>query len=650
MAEQIPCHLEEYYPPFDRWFENRIYPSSEGLTIYFTDITDRKRAERTVQQERDFSNAVLDSLPGVCYLHDAQLGFKRWNKNFERVTGYPPDEISRRSPLDFFTEAERPLVESYIREVLATGLSSVEAQFVSKDGHQTPYYFTGVRTTVLGEVCLLGVGIDLSQRKQAERANVEASERLRLALDAARMGIFDWDVPANRITWSRRHEELWGFAPGEFAGTYEAFASRVHPEDLPAIDVAVAASIANRAPFFKEFRVNVPGEPIRWIAGRGEFTFDPAGRPLRMRGVVVDVTERREAEAALRASEQRFATLVNATTDAIVIIDANGRYEYVNPAACALWGYSRDEFLRLTVADVVVPDLHDQIGAALGAIGRGAAFPREWRLRRKDGSLFVGEANASVLPDGRIIGVTRDITERKHTEERLREYMDALRALTERVHAIREEEGTRIARELHDELGQSLTGLRIDLSWIDRRLRSVSDGEAAAAIRAKISAMARQIDETVRTVRRISSELRPTVLDDLGLVAAIEWQVQEFQQRTGVRCVFSSIAEDVSIASDRATAVYRILLESLTNVARHAQAKEIAVSLAREGDDLVLRVVDDGVGFQGAAAAQDSLGILGMKERAQALGGTVIVGEAGTRGTAVTARIPLADQRSSSVR
>jgi PAS domain S-box-containing protein len=477
-----------------------------------------------------------------------------------------------------------------------------------------------------------------------EQANLEATERLRLALEAAHMGIFDWDLPANHITWSRRHEELWGFAPGEFAGTYEAFASRVHPGDQPAIDAAVAACIRNRAPFFKEFRVTVPDGPTRWISGRGEFTFDPAGQPLRMRGVVVDVTERREAEAALRASEQRFETLVNATTEAIQIIDASGRFQYVNPAACALWGYSRDEFLRLTVADVIVPDRHDQIRQTIDSVVQGETFLREWRLRRKDGSVFVGETNASVLPDGRIISVMRDITERKHTEERLREYTDALRALTERVHAIREEEGTRIARELHDELGQSLTGLRIDVSWIDKRLRSFGDGDAVSDMRAKTSAMARQIDETVQTVRRISSELRPTVLDDLGLGAAIEWQVQEFQKRTGIQCAVSLLAETVSIGPDRATVVYRILLESLTNVARHARAKTISVSLAREVDDLVLRVADDGVGF-GGLAVRHSLGILGMKERAQALGGSVTVGEADTRGTAVTARIPLTDGR-----
>lgn len=775
MADQVPCRFEEYYAPYDRWFENRIYPSADGLTIYFSDVTDRKRSEQTSRQERDFWNTVLDSLPGVFHLYDERLRFKRWNKNFERVTGYTSEEMQRITPLDLFTEAERPLLEARIREVFERGESSVEAEFVAKDGRTTPYFFTGVRTDVLGEACLLGVGIDITSRKQAEEAlratarflaesqriarigswsrdvatgevrwseemyrlfgvpdtfavsdaafldlihsddrasmaewmraalagerpgrlecrvvrpdgsvrllegsgylergddrkaiavvgtvqdvtgrraeeeaGREAAERLQLAIEAARMGTFDWDVPANHITWSRRHEELWGFAPGEFAGTYEAYTSRVHPDDRPEVTTAVTRCLTNRIPFFKEFRVVSPDGTVRWIAGRGQFTFDAAGQPARMRGVVVDVTERRQAEEALRASEERFRTFVDAATDGIAILRSDGGHDYVNPAACAMFGYSRDEFLQLHATDLVASEQHELIGPRPAAVGPGQPDLREWRFRRKDGSTFIGEVNASPLADGRQIAVTRDITERKQTEQRLRDYAAALRALTDRVHVIREEEGKRIARELHDELGQSLTGLRIDLAWIDKRLRRLADEAPVSEVRQKTAAMAQQIDATVQTVRRISSELRPSVLDDLGLAAAIEWQVQEFQKRTGIRCATTLVVEDVPIAPARATAVYRILLESLTNIARHARAKHVAISLTREAEGLVLCVVDDGVGLKGRAVG-NSPGILGMNERAQAVGGSVTLGAAAKRGTVVTVRVPLDDQTPSSV-
>lgn len=492
-----------------------------------------------------------------------------------------------------------------------------------------------------------GLAQDLGERTRAEDRLREASERPHLALDAERMGTFDWDVPGDRITWSRRHEELWGFAPGEFAGTYEAFASRVHPDDMPKINAAVSASIVNRAPFVQEFRVILPDGTRRWILGRGEFRFGPSGQPLRMLGVVVDVTDRKQAEEALRASEERFRTLVDGLTDGITIISVDGRHEYVNPAACAMFGYPREEFLQLRASDVVMPDERPLVAQALHAVSGGQPYPREWRFRRRDGSTFIGEVNARMLPDGRVIGVTRDITERKRSEDQLREYASALRALTERIQNIREEEGKRIARELHDELGQWLTGLRMDVAWIDKRLRAFSGGEPLGEVRRKIATMTGQIDATIEAVRRISSEVRPPILDDLGLVAAIDWQAQEFHKRYGIRCA-TTLPDEVEIPEAHATALYRILLEALTNVARHAQAKNVAVTLTRENDRLRLEVTDDGAGIKGGDPGR-SLGILGMRERAAALGGIVSIEPAGERGTRVTVLMPIRHQASSSV-
>jgi len=646
MAEQVACTLEEYYPPYDRWFENRIYPSPGGLAIYFSDITERKRAETLLQQERDLSNAVLDSLPDVFYLYDQRLRFRRWNRNFERVTGYTAGELAGLSPLDLFTPADRPLVEARIREVFEDGEARLEAQLVGKDGRQTPYFFTGVRATVLGETCLLGVGTDITSVKRMESAIQESADRLQLAVDAARLGTFDWIVPDNRIIWSRQHEQLWGFAAGEFDGTYEAFASRVHPDDLPGLTAAVNASIDKRQPFAHEFRVNVPEGAMRWVAGRGEFTFDASGQALRMRGVVVDVTDRRQAEAALAMSERRFRTLVDEAAEGILIVDRDLRYEYANPAACAMVGYTIDELLRMHMSDVLVPEEQDQMPSAPEVLSETKPCSREWCFRRKDGGIFVGEVNASHLPDGRLLGVVRDVTDRQRKEKQLRDYAAALRALTERAQSIREEEGTRIARELHDELGQALTGLRLDVSWLANRLQAHCDGEDLAELRRKTATMAGRIDATVQAVRRISSELRPPVLDDLGLSAAIDWQSREFEARTGILCHTTLPAEDPEMPPECANAMYRIFLEALTNVSRHARAETITIRFAREGDLLLLDIVDDGIGIHGGGRGK-SLGILGMTERAAALGGTVTVASAVPRGTGVSVRMPIESQSSS---
>jgi signal transduction histidine kinase len=227
------------------------------------------------------------------------------------------------------------------------------------------------------------------------------------------------------------------------------------------------------------------------------------------------------------------------------------------------------------------------------------------------------------------------MTERKHAEE-------ALRALSARIRSTREEEGTRIAREIHDELGGVLTGLKWDLEKIDDTLDSSIDCSHIPEIRERISGMTRLIETTINTVRRIASELRPGVLDDLGLVAAIEWQIEQFQSRSGLTCHWTNNASEIQLSRERATAVFRILQEILTNVLRHARAANLYVKLRRSKHYFELEVKDDGEGItESQRMNTQSLGLLGMKERALLVGGEVrITGKEGG-GTIVVVRVPL---------
>ena len=224
----------------------------------------------------------------------------------------------------------------------------------------------------------------------------------------------------------------------------------------------------------------------------------------------------------------------------------------------------------------------------------------------------------------------------EQAEENLRRSHDRLRALTGHLQFVREEERTRIAREVHDELGQALTGLRLDLSWLSGQLRG------ARGPRRKIKSMSVQIDATIQAVRRIATELRPGVLDSLGLAAAIEWQAAEFQTRTGIRCELKIEVTETIWEHNFSSACFRIFQETLTNIIRHARASHVAVRLTRVGRDLVLTVHDDGRGItarQSAHAA--SIGLIGMRERAAQLGGDVSFAGAPRRGTTVTLRVPL---------
>jgi PAS domain S-box-containing protein len=316
------------------------------------------------------------------------------------------------------------------------------------------------------------------------------------------------------------------------------------------------------------------------------------------------------------------------------------RITRVNDAMAAMYGARPEQLVGLTPA---VMFAHDP--------GHGRRVWREFfdagRLhietdeRRLDGDPVWVEGDYICLyaPDGRIIGhfgIQRDITARRRHDEEVRRSREELRALAARLQSVREDERTRISREVHDELGQALTGLRLDLSWLKGRLKDRPE------LAERVQSAVIRIDGTIDTVRRIATELRPSVLDHLGLVAAVEWQAQEFEKRTGITVRLELSSAHPAVDDARATTVFRILQESLTNVARHAGAGHVDIALALGPEAVTLRVADDGRGISEAErTALRSLGLVGIRERAIACGGECTIEGRPGQGTTVFARIPL---------
>jgi signal transduction histidine kinase len=205
---------------------------------------------------------------------------------------------------------------------------------------------------------------------------------------------------------------------------------------------------------------------------------------------------------------------------------------------------------------------------------------------------------------------------------------------------VREEERTRISREIHDELGQSLTALKMDLSWLVKRL-----GKEQKPLLEKAGLMSKLIDMNIQTVKRISTELRPGLLDDLGIAAALEWQAEEFKERTGIQCAVSVDPEDIALDRNRSTTIFRVFQETLTNVVRHADATKVKISLKQNNGDLILQVRDNGKGItEKQISSPKSIGLIGMRERVTFLGGKLKITGDRKKGTTVTVSIPVADK------
>jgi PAS domain S-box-containing protein len=357
--------------------------------------------------------------------------------------------------------------------------------------------------------------------------------------------------------------------------------------------------------------------------------------------------ERKRAEEALRQSEDRLRLVIDTIPVMAWSLQPDGIVDFLNQRWMDYAGLSLEEYVADPMGPIHPEDIPRVTERWLVQMAVGEGYDDEMRLRRADGEYRWFMVRTAPLRDeqGTIIkwyGVSTDIEDRKRAEDRLKATTKQLRALSASLQFAREEEGTRIAREIHDELGSALTSLKWDLESFDKVIsESIDQSSPLRELSEKLAAMVRLSETTINAVRRISSELRPSVLDDLGLVPAIEWQARQFQARTGIICHCECSVETFDLNQDQSTAVFRILQEALTNVLRHAEATRVKIAMKEEAGEFVLTVSDNGRGITDDDKSRlQSLGLLGMRERAHLIGGEIdITGVAG-QGTVVTVRVP----------
>lgn len=354
--------------------------------------------------------------------------------------------------------------------------------------------------------------------------------------------------------------------------------------------------------------------------------------------LVGEVAVRRAAEIHLRERNALISCLVNANIIGIMFLANDGTLVDANAAFVDLFEIPLDEIRqgRFNWRDLVVPEQRNDTLAAWAALAKDLRIPPvEKTCQKPDGSRFevlVGVAKPHEQEG--LIAFVLDLTERKQIEEALRESREHLRNLAAHGDAAMEEERKRIAREIHDEQGSLLTALKLDLSLLRRQMP-----DAPPDISGRLDSMQQLIDETVRVMREIASQLRPAALN-LGLLPSLEWLASDFQKRTGIRCRLETACE-VQLDDIRATALFRIVQESMTNITRHATASQVSISLENSESKLQVKIIDDGSGFDPAHIGKNSFGIRGIRERLELLGGELNIDSAPGLGTALHIAIPL---------
>jgi PAS domain S-box-containing protein len=484
-----------------------------------------------------------------------------------------------------------------------------------------------------GEKQYQAIYLDITERKWAEEALQESKELFEKTFVSQRDAIFLLDAinPPTILDCNPAATEVFGYTRQEMVGRTTDF---LHVDETAQKEFQgqLSPTIAERGfMHLFEFRMRRKDGKVFPTEHSVIPLEDEQGKRIGWVSVVRDITEAKRAKEELIEREMFNFALFEYNPIQTIVVDLEGKVTGFNLA-------KKKSGDRLpNIGDVMYrdyaggheSDMYRELMACIRS-GEIKEFP-EQKYGENVLSIMI-----SPFAKGAVI-ISQDITERKRTEKEQISSHEQLRALAARLQFVREEERTQIAREIHDELGQELAGLKMDLSWLKRKLP-----KREKLLVEKTQSMLKFADTTIQSVRKISTQLRPGVLDDLGLLAAIEWQTQDFRDRTGIKCELNSSVEDVELDRDRSTAVFRIFQETLINVVRHAKATRIIVNVDEDAGNLILRVKDNGRGITESEISNlKSLGLLGMRERALLFGGEVKISGIPGKGTTVTVTIPL---------
>ncbi len=414
----------------------------------------------------------------------------------------------------------------------------------------------------------------------------------------------------------------------------------VHPDDLAGLVSSFALARDGGEPTSITLRIQAADESWRWCEAFCRGVINPDNGEREIQAAIHDVSKYKQIEKAIERVAREWRSTFDAARDAILMLDRQAGVIRVNLATTRLLDCPFAELLGQPLKDIVQQRLGlddpfgiEQAWTTCSQVRSDVCIEENKRWLRSTVDPII---DADGKPTGAILFLA-DITSEKQGESRLEETLTQVRQLSSHLQIAREEERKSIAREVHDELGHALTALKMEASWLSRQLDSQDEPNLGDRARS----MASLIDQTIATVRRISTELRPPVLDDLGLDAALEWLADDYQARTGIRtCVVLPDQPD-RVGGSQASSVFRIVQEALTNVARHANASRVDITWQQETDEIILLIVDDGRGFDPLTSRPDrSFGLLGMSERARDLSGKLNISSQPHEGTRILLRFP----------
>lgn len=593
---------------------------------------ERRQAERGLR----FLGKVLDTTTIGVTITDLEGNIIYTNPADASMHGYTVEELIGKKANIFAPPEFRNNLE--VGEILKWKNRKRESVNITRDGYCFPVYLmSDIVENAEGEPAgFVTTCEDISDRKKAEEALRESEEKYRKLVETSGDAIFITEAQTGIILdVNRRAEELIGRTKEQLIGKHQL---SLYPKREGKVYSRLLKEVAGSGRKFVEdvCLEHADGNSIAVNVRAGDAEL--AGKKI-IQWIFRDITERKKVEANLR----KLSQAVMQSPASIIISDVKGNIEYVNPKFTEVTGYSYEDVIgrnpRILNSGKQSSTFYNKMWKTLM---EGNEWRGELQNKKKDGELFWVYASVSpIVDEGGVIthflAVEEDITARKKGEEDIKKSREQLRSLALHIENVREEERKKIARDIHDDLGQLLTVLKFDLSWIEKEL-----GEGKDALIDKTRQASKLVDDSIEAVQRISSELRPAILDDLGIAAGIEWLVKKFENRTNMECDFFIKPPDINLDNRLSTEIFRIVQEALTNAARHSGAKRVGVSLTRSGRRLTLKIRDNGKGITEEEISDPcSFGLMGLRERIIPWGGRVQIKGTKRIGTLITVIVPI---------
>lgn len=631
-----------------------------GYIVVNLDITEQKRLEDKLKKfNEDLEEQVrLKTAELIASFERVTDGFIALDKDFRyRYVNKRAAKMIQRDPASMLGKKavdEYPyIIETQLYAGFREAMSSQQPVVITERYETLDRY---LENYIYPSPDGLSIFIrDITDKKKTEQELKTAHERLLFHVENAPLGFIEWDNELRVKSWSKRAEEIFGWTEKELI-VMQQESSGVVNQNIPDLKLIARQLLnGNAERNIIEFRNNAKDGRVVWCEWFNSVIKDANGKVITILSLVQDITDRKKAEVEIRRNyvekrslAERMSTILNTVPANIALLDEQGIIADLNDAWKNFDNCSglidKDHRIGTDYLAVVLastePDGKILAKGILGVLsGRLKEFTFEYSYQSAAGKkwfrMIVTPLQQSQQAGAVIMYI--DITVQKLNEEALRLSYEEIRRLASHLQHVREEERKSMSREIHDQLGQQLAVIKMDVSWLYKKM-----SHAEKAVRDKMEGLRDLTDDTVNLVRRISADLRPGLLDDMGILAAIEWHLEEFGKRAGIKTKLSGLEEEPELSPEAKSNLFRIVQESLTNVSRHAKAKKVAINIEARDGFLVLEIKDDGVGFDKEKIVQKrTLGLLGMHERIAMLKGSYEIDTAPGKGTVVLITIPV---------